>query len=97
METAITFVLNWAGYIGLGLSLLTALLWHRYVEPITFPWRIRMEYADVAKEQEAARQQRAEAVRWHLAQRPVVIDGGKVQRDRRAEDARIFALVKGKR
>ena len=94
METAITFVLDWAGYIGLGLSLLTALLWHRYVQPV---WRIRMEYADVAKEQEAAHQQRAEAVRWHLAQRPVVIDGGKVQRDRRAEDARIFALVKGKR
>ena len=87
MDALIDIILAYAGPIGVALCLLAVWLWHRFVEPITFPWRIRLEWADVDAEREREHARRAQelkqAAQWADA--------------REARERQLFTVIKGRR
>lgn len=87
MERVLLFMLEWAGPIGIGLCLLTIFLWHRFVTPITFPWRVRMEWRDVE----------AERAREHARRSAELKEAAKWQEAREARERQLFTVVKGRR
>lgn len=87
MERALDFILTYAGWIGLGLCALTAVLWHHYVAPIRLGRvRVRVEWADVEAERAKEHAQRAadlkQAAKWAAM--------------RDAQDRRLLAVIKGR-